>query len=154
MGKFFELEVDGSRAIARLHAFSPKLMQTLPPHVERYAIYLQSYVREHKLSGDPLHRRSGNLSNSINYQPISVSENSVETAVGTNLPYGRVHELGGTFQIPAHMAVSSRGKEYMVRQHEATYPQRAFLSPSLQETTGSFVYEVSQAVREAADATA
>jgi phage gpG-like protein len=144
----FAVEVDDSKVRAYFREFSPRLMRTLPTHVERYAIYLQSYVRQNKLSGDPLHRRSGNLSASINYTPVTVSDNSVQTSEGTNLEYGRIHELGGTFSIPAHTAVSSRGNEYLVRQHEATYPKRAFLAPSLLETQGVFTDEINQAVKE------
>jgi len=161
----FSIEVDDSRVRARFDKFPTALQSALAVHVERFVIYLQSYVRENKLSGDPLHRRTGNLSASINYTPVQITGHSVESSVGTNLPYGRVHELGGTFTIPAYMhpgrkagadikeaglsvknPSSFRYEPYLVRAHTATYPMRAFLRPSLRETKGVFSAEISAAV--------
>ena len=170
----FEAQVDKSKAMAFFKSFSPRLIQALVYHVQDYAIFLQSYVRSEKLSGNPLHQRTGNLSKSINIKPRTpaVSDKSVKTSVGTNLEYGRVHELGGTFLIPAYMhpgrvanadikeaGIKTKGgtfryESYLVRAHNATYPRRAFLEPSIQETNTRFVSEIQKAIDEAASATA
>jgi phage gpG-like protein len=164
----FTLEVDDTRVRAKFEKFPLVLQTALANHVERFVIFLQSYVRSQKLSGDPLHRRTGNLSASINYTPVKTTGHSVESSVGTNLAYGRVHELGGTFNIPAYMhpgrkagadireagikvknASSFRYAPFLVRAHTATYPKRAFLAPSLQENKAVFEDEMNAAVKEA-----
>jgi phage gpG-like protein len=154
-----EFTVDQSGARARIGRFTPQLLVTLQTHVLRFAIMLQGYVKAEKLSGDPLNRRTGNLSRSINFAPVKVDGNEVYSSVGTNLSYGKVHELGLT--IPAHtiqavraqaLAFSWKGKLRFfksVQIPDVKMPQRSFLRSSLRENSPQFVQEVDQAVKEA-----
>lgn len=146
----FDVEVDVSKVRARFRHFPPALRETLAKHVLSFVIGLRSYVVESKLQGNPLHQRSGNLIASVHESPVLVSDNEVSSSVGTNLSYGRVHELGGTFNIPAYQHPGRGGHpDYLVREHQATYPKRAFLVPSLQEKHAEFNEEMQAAVTEA-----
>ena len=75
----------------------------------RFGIETQAYVRENKLHGDPLHQRSGDLSNSIRWS-VEFSNGAFTVFVFSLggregrlvVPYAKVHEFGGTFTVPAH----------------------------------------------------
>ena len=62
-----------------------------------------------------------------------VSDSIVE--VGSPLDYAPPHELGGTFNIPAHTRRTKGGKRVLVRAHRATFPKRPFLAPAVAITT-------------------
>jgi phage gpG-like protein len=132
---------------------------------------LADYVRSNKLSGDPLHRRTGKLSRSITGDATLSGRYIIGRIGSKGVPYAHVHEMGGTFDIPAHTrrigynareqrvrllnrnnsvraAVRSTG-EVMVRAHTATYPQRAFLHPSMQENQDKIITALRTAVVEA-----
>lgn len=163
----FAMQVDSSGLKAKFSGFSEKLRSELVPAIESFLIFLQSYIRANKLSDDPLHRRTGKLTDSINYSAVKQTEHDISGTVGTNLRYGRVHELGGTFNIPEYvrrtsaveslreMGWSSKAAkgfkfETTVRAHTATYPQRAFLMPSLRENESKFKDMIQEAADKAA----
>ena len=113
--------------------------------------------RTTKFSGSPLNRRTGNLSRNINGD-ATIAGSQITGRIGVDLdavPYGYVHEVGGTFDIPEHtrrtgmnarlerirmlnrsgdvraaVKAMSRG---VVRAHTATYPQRSFLRPVMND---------------------
>lgn len=153
-----EFSVDADKMRAYFESFTPRLVLNLALHIKRFEIFLVSYIRENKLSGDPLNRRSGNLSRSMNGSDPVISADLVEGSVGTNLEYGRIHELGGTFTIKSFVREQSMAwgrpitpQMVTVREHQATYPKRAFLAPSLVETQPTFVDEMKAAVKETAE---
>lgn len=101
---------------------------------------LADYVRASKLSGQILNRISGNLSRSI-HPGASIDGDTVIGTVGTNIRYAYVHEVGGTFDVPAHERMQTMvfgrpmnpPRSVTVGAHKATFPVRAFLRPSLNE---------------------
>ncbi len=109
----------------------------------RALIYLQSYIRERKLHGDPLksHHGAAGLSGNVAYTEPQLQGDSIIGTEGTNKIYGPVHEFGGTFTIREHIRRVSQvfGRqlsepiEVLVRQHKATYPERSYLRSSLKE---------------------
>ena len=131
----------------------------------------QRAITGYMIGGHPLHQRSGNLIKALNVAPVKSTDKEISTTVGDNIAYAWVHEMGGTFNIPAHMRHISRtraralgydtsklGKGYriedgMVKAHTATYPKRAFLAPALADKAGDFVTAMDAAVSEAAEAT-
>ena len=140
--------------LAQLMAMTPAVRNELVVGMNEATIRLQGYIVSEKLSGDPLHRRSGHLSDSIQ-QDVESQPEAVTGRVSTNLDYARVHEDGGEFWIPEHyrlrknsdlrklgainartfhalMAFAPEQAGGMVRGHYATYPQRAFMVPSYQ----------------------
>ena len=53
--------------------------------------------------------------------------------VGSDLAYMAVHETGGTFLRRAHTRLTPSGGLARVRAHSATFPQRPWLAPALDE---------------------
>jgi phage gpG-like protein len=115
---------------------------------------LAEYVRTSKLSGQVLKNRTGTLRRSIHPGAvIDVDGGTVTGLVGTNVSYARVHENGGTFQIPSHQRhitqVFGRPIEprfITVAAHSARFPQRAFLRPSVEERRPVIMKAIKKAV--------
>ncbi len=111
--------------------------------VLRLAIKMTGMVKT-KLSGEVLKVRTGRLRRSIHYE-MNKATNRVEATVGTNVIYGKVHELGLT--IPAHVVEPRRTKALRfqvggkivfakrVNIPAVKMPQRSFLEASLRQMT-------------------
>lgn len=139
------LNFDDGNVSAYLFGLASRLHQSILTSMSRIGIHLQAYIQDQKLSGDPLAQRTGKLKGSIRFQVQDRGDTvSVQVMGGGGIaPYGAVHEYGGTFNIPRHMSMSRLGKAYSVREHQATYPQRAFMVPSLEENEDLY-YEMTQ----------
>jgi phage gpG-like protein len=93
-----------------------------------------------KLSDDVLHVRSGRLRRSINAQFVG-SGARIQGQVGTNVPYGRVHEYGLTVTVDEHMRLVKKAwgrslktpVQSVVKAHSVHYPERSFLRSALRE---------------------
>jgi len=119
---------------------------------------LQAKIVGEKLQGQVLAHRSGKLAGSIRVVPAIVEGTSVVGIVqGAGGPafYGRVHEFGGTFDIPTHQRKVGATKEKIrarlggtVRAHTATFPQRSFMRTSLEEMRGRIFEGMTAAVSE------
>lgn len=109
--------------------------------VLKLAIKMTGLVKT-KLSGEVLRVRTGRLRRSIHYE-LTKGANSVEATIGTNVVYGKTHELGLT--IPAHIIEAKRAKalafqmggKMMFRKRvnipAVKMPQRSFLESSLRQ---------------------
>ena len=157
--------VDLSGLTQTFEAFTPALIKALTSRVQDFANSLRTHaVTSYMNGGHPLHQRSGNLISALNVAPVTVTDTEVSTSVGDNIAYAIVHEQGGTFQIPAHIRrmsprmASALGYkvpkgfniESEVRAYSATYPQRAFLAPSIDDKRDDFTAEMEAAVADAA----
>lgn len=120
----------GTELVARLRTGANTVAEALRQEMATQMARAADWSRANKLSGDPLHRRSGQLSTSLTAR-AELDGGIVRGVLGSPLVYGRVHETGGTFNIPGHSRTSKAGKSFDVRAHTANYPQRAFLMPSL-----------------------
>lgn len=107
------------------------------------AIFIQSYIKSKKLSGNPLHRRSGRLSGSI-HQSVSQNKSGVKATVYTNLSYAAIHEYGfnGTVTVKQHLRTIKQAwgrpispKQITVRSHskKINMPERSFMRSALRE---------------------
>lgn len=114
---------------------------------------LLGMVKSDKLSGQVLNRKTGRLSRSINAK----FENGGSTGVvGTNVAYGKVHENGGAYSIPAHMRMMkvAFGKPVQnprmieVREHIARFPERSFLRTALRELEPEIQPALNKAIKE------
>lgn len=112
--------------------------------METIGAVLESYVKRNKLSGDPLHRRSGTLSRSITHR-TTTPDGAINAVVGTNIGYARAHEFGfsGTVTVRAHERMQTMvfghpmaPMQVHVRSHpmRMNLPERSFLRSSLNET--------------------
>jgi hypothetical protein len=108
--------------------------------VERLGFKLERKVKQEKLEGQVLKRRSGTLVRSVNTRFAS-SLSRYESSVGTSLKYGRAWELG--FKLPAR-TIKARYKEALfwagarhpvkaVHQPARREAARPFLKPALRE---------------------
>ena len=88
--------------------------------MRRSTIRLADYIAEHKLSGQKLRVRTGNLRRSLQEKrarKVQERGNEIIGIVGTNLKYAAIHEYGGTIRpkrakwlaIPLKGALTARG---------------------------------------------
>lgn len=133
-------ELVGDKAVIRsLEEQRLRVVSGVEKVVMRLTLKLLRRVKL-KLSDDVLHVRSGRLRRSINAQFVG-SGAKTQGEVGTNLPYGRVHEYGLTVTVEEHMRLVKKAwgrslktpVQATVRQHEARYPERSFLRSALRE---------------------
>jgi phage gpG-like protein len=126
--------IGAEEVISKFEKFPAILRVELRRRITALAAKTQAYVMQNKLSGDPLHVRSGTLRRSINYKIVE-DVKSLFAIVGTNVWYGKIHEYGG--QIKAHVRTISVafGKPLKFPVHVLvnafTMPERSFLRSSL-----------------------
>lgn len=138
------LRIDRAAAMRRLVGARGNAIAELERTMLREMDRTRSYAIQNRMATDPgppselLHIRSGRLRNSI-FAAARSSGSSVTGVLGAGVPYAGVHERGGTVSVPSHARRQTMawGREIdpvtvMVRAHSATYPQRAFLRPSLE----------------------
>lgn len=139
----FQYSVDGSRAMARLNGLPDALAERVRRIVTRFAIELQGYVKEGKLTGEVLHVRTGTLRRSINNKVVTNAAGT-SGSVGTNVKYGRVHEYGfnGAVSVKGHLRTIKQafGKSIAPTQVEVSgftrnmrVPERSFLRSALKD---------------------
>jgi phage gpG-like protein len=138
--------VGGDKLVAKLRNAQTSVPLAVLREMKNQMARAADWSRANRLSGDPLNRRSGRLSRSINGDATLDGE-VVRGTLSSNVPYAHVHEDGGTFNIPAYTRRPPRTRtaggrlrkrteaqnvaSVTVQSHTATYPQRAFLRPSL-----------------------
>lgn len=99
---------------------------------------------------------TGRLRSSVTHA-VTERENEIEVAVGTNVKYGKVWELGfqGTQQVRAHLRVVSKvfgettkATVQSVSSHarKANIKPRPFLSPAIQDMLPSFEQKIADAL--------
>ncbi len=149
------VEIDDSNLRLRLQAMPERVRTALRRAVTVSAIDVQAKVQA-KLAGPVLNERTHHLHDSIHYE-IEDDSSSVTATVGTNVRYARVHEFGGTVDIPAHLRRLTMVfghpvetvRDVLVRAHKATFPERSFLRSTLREETPAIQDRLEKAVRQA-----
>lgn len=143
------------QVLARFTSMPDQIRTTLREAMQRQLFAVQSQTVTGKLSGDPLHRRTGVLASSINVQLVEDASGFVGK-VGTKTVYAAIHEYGGTVQVPAHgrRITEVFGKpvtshEIEVRAHAAHYPERSFLRSTLNAMQAQIKDALENAVAEA-----
>lgn len=133
---------------------SAKLQKTM----QAVATDVSAYVKDNKLAGQVLNRRTGRLSRSI-FGRTSSSADSVSAEIGTNVVYAKVHEFGfqGTVSVPAHERMqtmafgrSIQARMVTVRAHpmRMNLPERSFLRSSLHETAPAEIDRIRASMHE------
>lgn len=106
-----EITVTGQdRVYAMLKGLPPRVFGEVKDEVSRLTIALLRYVKERKLSGDPLHNRTGTLRAKVNQRVVSDAQAVVGT-VGVKLSYAAAHEFGVDKEVQV--------KEHLVRIKQA-----------------------------------
>lgn len=132
--------------VAKYRNIAATMTSLLTNEMKTQMIKLSDYVRTHKLSGDPLNRRSGKLSRSVSGNADTAGSMITGTVGSKGVPYAAVHELGLTVVIPTHQREISMvfGKPVVphsitVKSHTVNFPMRAYLKPSLEENRAAIV---------------
>lgn len=152
------MEINGADTVAaRLLSTGGKVRQSAKSTLDAWAIELASYIQESKLSGSPLHRRSGSLSSSI-HGFSGEDDGAVYGAVGggADVPYAHIHEFGGL--IPAHQVVARNAQALCftvdgvkrfaksVQIPEVTMPERSYMRSSFQEKAPDGIAQLRAAI--------
>jgi phage gpG-like protein len=147
-----EAVIDSAAVLERLAQFGPRLQAGVERSIRQIVIQGQSEIVRDKLhGGNPLFARSGNLSRAVQ-QSVEADGDAITGTIGVDrtAPYGAVHEYGGTFDVREHIATSKLGKQFTVKAHSVTYPERSFMRSWLSENRTKLVAQVEQAALEAA----
>ena len=122
---------------SRLLALRERMRAALVAGMTDATIKMVQIVKEEKLSGQVLNRRSGRLSRSIKQRVEEMQDGSVRGLIGTNVDYGIIHEFGfhGAVNVRAHSRMQ-RGRMVNVRAHDrmVNMRERSFLRSTRDES--------------------
>ena len=135
------IEVMGADALtARLAGMPGVVKASAKSALEAWSAQLAAYIKESKLSGDPVHRRTGALSRSI-FPRSGETDTGVYGGAGggAGIPYAHAIEFGS----PAHdiVATNARALSFMwhgkqtfaKRVHVPAQPARSFMRSAFEE---------------------
>lgn len=157
------LEVRGSEQVGlKLSNLPNTVREKLREAVQEATARVQATAMNDKLSGQVLNVRTGTLKSSINPN-VTESAAGVFGTVGTNVPYGRLHEYGftGALSISQHVrmqtmvfgrAVSPFSVTVSAHSRNVNYPERSFLRTALQDNADTILTILRRAVKEALSA--
>lgn len=145
-----QIEIKGAtEVVARLNRMVPEIHAAVLGSLKTWGTELAGYIKESKLSGDPLHRRSGDLSRSV-VPYLKDSGTTVEggAGAGAGIPYARIHEYGGTItakNAPYLCFQTQDGRWHKVK--SVVMPERSYMRTSFREQASEGVAEMREAVR-------
>jgi HK97 gp10 family phage protein len=151
--------VGDAELVAKLKELPQKVERSLVRAVVRLAVELARHVKQDKLSGQVLKRRTGTLSRSINRE-ITDTANAVTGQVGTNVEYAAYHEYGfhGTQQIKEHLRqikqafgrpIEPRSVTVAAHSRKVDYPAHSFLRSALHDMDAAIRSGIADALHEA-----
>lgn len=119
---------------------SAQLRGALRQSIARECFRLEKKVKQDKLSGQVLNRRTGRGSRSVNSRVVEDSQ-GVTGYVGTNVGYMAMHEQGGEFTVKEHLRLVKKawGRALktpvwaVVKSHKMNVAKRSFLVSALEE---------------------
>jgi phage gpG-like protein len=155
------LKINGKdEALAKLTGARRELINRLGTTMLREMDKTRAYAIANRMAHDPgppgdlLHQRTGHLANSL-HADARADADKVVGSLGVGVPYGPVHELGLTVAVPAHAQLRTQvfGRTVEpftvdVRAHQASYPQRAYIRPSLEARKNEILASLVAAVRD------
>ena len=148
--------VVGSEQVARSFRTMPDIiLGRIEAVTEKFCLDLSARVKARKLTGQVLNVRTGRLRRSIHHE-LTRTSTKVQGAVGTNVEYARIHEYGGTFQVPPHnrLITQAWGKDLgfpvwqSVRGHSRRVPARSFLRVAYSEMRADYRRRIDAALRQ------
>jgi phage gpG-like protein len=150
-----EIQVDPSRAIAKLERLTPAIRSALRGTIVTLTQALAATVRA-KLSGGVLQMRTGALFRSIKSEMVENTATIYGRVYSDGVRYAAIHEFGGTIQHPGSSKFQAwQGAEgwiytHFTRPHAIPIPERSYLRSSLAEMRDDIVDRLTEAVRSAA----
>ena len=161
-----EITVDISgltEVMVHLDGLDAEIRRSIGAVVYGQALRVQEIVKDQKLQGGVLNKRTGRLRDSIHVETVDI-DGAVVATVGTDVVYAAYHEYGyhGTEQIREHlrhmtMAYGRQVKtprDILVRAHTRTvdYPARSFLRSTLTEEAPAIRAALETAVQQGLNA--
>jgi phage gpG-like protein len=132
-----------------------RITSRLRDAIQRAALDLLAHVKAKKLTGQVLNVRTGRLRRSITQRVETEPSGVIAGLVGTNVSYGRTHELGFKGRVPVRAHTRKLGgKSVPIRAHtrQMDIPKRPFLGPSLNEKMPVYRKWMQDAIKGAARA--
>jgi len=152
-----DIQITGQdRVYAMLSGLPHRVFGEMKDEITRLTFKLLRFVKERKLSGDPLHNRTGTLRRKINSR-VEAGGSAVTGTVGVKLSYAPAHEFGvdKQVQVKEHLRTIKQafGKPlaapvtFIMPAHSRhmRLPERSFLRSALREMGP----EISKALKEA-----
>lgn len=143
--------------LSRVHG---QVQRNVEATIGRLTLKLLAKVKGEKLSGQVLNTRTGRLRRSINQRVDGAGTTSIAGYVGTNVEYGRRHELGfrGTETVREHLRLIKMAwgktlptpKQVLVQAHtrQINYPARSFLRSALREMNTEITTDIRAATNQ------
>ena len=149
--------VGGEVVASKMLRMAPHLKDHFAVAITRLTLLLMGRVKQDKLSGQVLNVRTGRLRRSINHRLLDMGTTSPAGTVGTNVSYGRTHELGYNGPVKAHLRLIKQAfgrplkSPVFVQMPSRTMsmPERSFLRSALMELGPDIERETLTAVKEA-----
>lgn len=145
---FTAVLVGDSQLIARLQSMPERVRRGLVRGVLKAARDLQRHVQQDKLSGQVLHRRTGNLRSSINVK-MEEDAKGVFASVGTNVVYAAIHEYGGDIPIRRALGSAKKGARQLKSGGVIHMPERSYLRSALRDYEERIKRTMEESVAEA-----
>jgi hypothetical protein len=147
----------GQKLIERLRTAPSRVVNVLSVKLNALLFQLQSKIVLEKLSGNPLHRKTGTLAGSVRVVPALLQGTSIVGSVtagcGPAGLYAGVHEYGGSrlYQVLAvkarALAFVTNGKKVIAK--SVIHPpakERSFLRSSLKESAADIKQQLQDAL--------
>lgn len=138
------VEITGLDKLRKM--FPPDLVRAkLTQTMQSVVLYIASYVKSEKLSGQVLHIRTNRLKSSISGTTQVVGD-LIAGRIGTNVVYARIHELGGTIlpKVGPYLKFNIGGRWIFAT--KVKMPARPFMAPSLRENKGFIVQQFQKSI--------
>lgn len=147
-----QIEVVGApQVVARMEGAQERIQGAVKGALDTWSEELANYIKMSKLSGNPLHQRSGKLRESVTaYRHDSGATLEGGAAGGAGVPYAKIHEFGGT--ITAKNAPYLTFKTLDGRWHRVksvVMPERSYMRTGFREQAKEGIAEIRAAVEAA-----
>jgi len=164
MNTAMEIEANGlTEVMIRLEEMPGAIRRSIAAAVYGQAVRVQKIVKEDKLQGGVLNKRTGRLRDSIHIETDNTA-GAVVARVGTDVEYAAYHEYGfsGTEQVREHLRTITEAfgrpletpRDVLVRAHSRNveYPAHSFLRSTLEEEAPTILAAFQAAVEQALNA--
>lgn len=160
----FKIEMTGDDALRAVFSeWNARIQAETERSMGFIVLRLQKQIRTHKLLGQVLNRRTGNLRKNI-LREVSADGGSVTgvVGIGRGAPYGRLHEFGfaGTQSVAAHIrrqkAAWGRRLKTPIDVHVSAHsrrvklPERSFMRTAFSEVKPLIAEEIAAALARSA----
>lgn len=128
----YRMEIDLDEVLGGLNKLDRRSPEMMDHVVSTLADAGMGYVQEHKLSGQVLNRRSGDLATKMRTQEVRRGVHEV-IAGGADVPYAAIHEFGGEIRPKTARYLRFRVNGQYVTTDRVFIPARPYMSTGMNE---------------------